>query len=78
MIDNGAPPHQMTRGRWYCNLVAEYQPKPLGKNAEVGIDLGLKEGMTLSTGAKVENSRRFATHENALACAQRSGKKRRT
>jgi putative transposase len=57
--------------------VAEYEPKPLGKNAEVGIDLGLKEGMTLSTGAKVENSRMFAKHEDALACAQRCGKKRR-
>jgi putative transposase len=34
--------------------------------------------MTLSTGAKVENSFMFANHENALACAQRSGKKRRT
>jgi putative transposase len=33
--------------------------------------------MTLSTGAKVENSRMFATHENALACAQRCGKNRR-
>jgi hypothetical protein len=52
--------------------VAEYEPKPLGKNAEVGIDLGLKEGMTLSTGAKVENSRMFAKHENALAYAQRN------
>jgi hypothetical protein len=41
---------QDARGRWYCNLVAEYEPKPLGKNAEVGID-GLKEGMTLSTDA---------------------------
>jgi putative transposase len=64
------------RGRWYCNRVAEYEPKPLGGNAEVGIALGLKEGMTLSTGAKVENSRMFA--KTALACVQRSAKKRRT
>ena len=55
-----------------------YEPKPNGKNAEVGIDLGLKEGMTLSTGAKIENSRLFAKHEDALASAQRAGKKRRT
>ena len=55
-----------------------YEPKPNGKNAEVGIDLGLKEGMTLSTGAKVENSRMFAKYEDALRCAQRAGKKRRT
>jgi putative transposase len=58
--------------------VAEYEPKPLGTNAEVGIDPGRKEGMTLSTGARVGNSRMFAKHETVLACAQRSGKKRRT
>ena len=59
-------------------LAVAYEPKPNGKNAEVGIDLGLKEGMTLSTGAKVENSRMFAKYEDALRCAQRAGKKRRT
>jgi transposase len=58
--------------------VIEDEPKPNGKNAEVGIDLGLKEGMTLSTGAKVENSRMLAKYDDALASAQRAGKKRRT
>ena len=47
-----------------------YELKPNGKNAEVGIDLGLKEGMTLSTGAKIENSRMFARYEDALRCAR--------
>ena len=68
---------QDARGRWYVNLVVEYEPKPTGTNAAVGIDLGLKEGMTLSTGDKVENSRMFAKFENALAVAQRANKKRR-
>jgi putative transposase len=68
---------QDARGRWYCNLVVEYEPKPHGKNTEVGIDLGLKEGMTLSTGDKVENSRMFAKHEVALSKAQRACKRRR-
>jgi putative transposase len=68
---------QDARGRWYCNVVVEYEPTPHGRNAEVGIDLGLKEGMTLSTGAKVENSRMFAKHEQALGRAQRGCKKRR-
>jgi putative transposase len=36
------------RGRWYCNIVVEYDPIPTGANAEVGIDLGLKAGMTRS------------------------------
>ena len=66
-----------TRGRWYCNLVVEYMPKPLGKHAGVGIDLSLKDAMTLSTGAKVENSRAFAKYEADLARAQRANKARR-
>jgi transposase len=52
-------------------------PTPHGQNAAVGIDLGLKDGMTLSTGAKVSNSRRFAKYEADLAVAQRANKTRR-
>lgn len=58
--------------------MVEYQPKPHGRNAAVvGIDLGLKDGMTLSMGAKVENSRVFAKYEIDLATAQRANKARR-
>jgi putative transposase len=64
------------RGRWYCNLVVEYTPTPHGKSAGVGIDLGLKDGMTLSTGVKVVNSRRFASYAAKLASAQRANKMR--
>jgi putative transposase len=67
---------QDARGRWYCNLVVEYLPKPHGKNAAVGIDLGLKDGMTLSTGDKVENGRVFAQYAADLARAQRANKAR--
>jgi len=68
---------QDARGRWYCNLVCEIEIRPHGKNEAVGIDLGLKEGMTLSTGKKVENSRVFAKYEDELAKAQRANKARR-
>jgi putative transposase len=69
---------QDARGRWSCNLVVEYLPKPHGGNAAVvGIDLGLKDGMTLSMGAKVENFRVFAKYEADLATAQRANKARR-
>jgi transposase len=64
----------MHGGRWYCNLVCERAMRPHGKNAAVGIDLGLKDGMTLSTGVKVENSRQFAKHEDDFAKAQRAGR----
>jgi hypothetical protein len=50
---------------------------PHGKNAAVGIDLGLKDGMTLSTGVKVENSRQFTKYQADLAKAQRANKARR-
>jgi Zn-finger protein len=49
---------QDARGRRNCNLAVEYEPKPHGKNAEVGIELGLKEARTLSTGVKAENHER--------------------
>src|SRR5262249_54440579 len=52
-------------------------PKPHGKNVGVGIDLGLKDGMVLSTGRKVENSRVFARYEAELVVAQRANKARR-
>jgi len=68
---------QDARGRWYCNLVVEHVAKPHGQNAAVGIDLGLKDGMTLSTGAKIENSRVFAKYEAELTVAQRANKTRR-
>ena len=58
-------------------LVCEVAIRPHGKNEAVGIDLGLKEGMTLSTGKKVENSRVFAKYEDDLAKAQRANKVRR-
>lgn len=65
------------RGRWYCNIVVEQAVRPHGRNEAVGIDLGLKTGMTLSTGAKVENQRIYAKREADLAMAQRANKKRR-
>jgi putative transposase len=43
----------------------------------VGIDLGLKDFITLSTGEKVEAQRIYRDAEQALAMAQRAGKKRR-
>src|SRR5215471_20642615 len=68
---------QDARGRWYCNIVIEYLPKPHGKNVGVGIDLGLKDGIVLSTGRKVENSRVFARYQAELVVAQRANKARR-
>src|SRR5262249_2181737 len=68
---------QDARGRWCCNIVVQSMPKPHGKKAGVGIDLGLKDGMTLSRGAKVENSRVVAKDETELAVARMAQRGRR-
>lgn len=69
---------QDAKRNWYVNIVCEVevQPKtPTGKS--VGVDLGLKELATLSTGEKVDNPRHYKTMEKKLATAQRAGRKKR-
>lgn len=67
---------QDARGRWYLNVAVEVQCKPLNGTAAVGIDLGLKECATTSTGNKLEG-RWYRANEKALSSAQRARKKRR-
>ena len=65
-----------SRGRWYFNVAVEVQGKPSQGTAAVGIDLGLKECATASTGEKLEG-RWYRCHEQALSIAQRAKKKER-
>ncbi len=67
---------QDSRGRWYFNVAVQVQSKPSAGTAAVGIDLGLKECATVSTGDKLEG-RWYRSHEKALAIAQRAKKKKR-
>jgi putative transposase len=71
---------QDSRGRWYVCLVVD-TPEPTqtteGKNA-VGIDLGLKDFATLSSGHKIEAQRTYRKYEHKLAIAQRAKQKQRT
>ena len=67
---------QDSRGRWYFNVAVQIQGKPSAGTAAVGIDLGLKECATVSTGDKLEG-RWYRSHEKALAIAQRAKKKKR-
>ena len=67
---------QDTRGRWYLNVVVKVQAQPSAGTAAVGIDLGLKECATVSTGDKLEG-RWYRSHEKALGIAQRAKKKKR-
>ncbi len=65
-----------SRGRWYFNVVVQVQSKPSLGTAAVGLDLGLKECATTSTGEKIEG-RWYRSHEQALGIAQRAKKKKR-
>ena len=66
-----------SRGRWYFNVAVQVQSKPSPGTAAVGIDLGLKECATTSTGEKLQG-RWYRCHEQKLGIAQRAGKKNRT
>jgi putative transposase len=66
---------QDARGRWYINCpveVAEAMQAPL---TYVGIDLGLKDLATLSTGEKIEAPQFYRRSEAKLTTVQRARKK---
>jgi len=68
---------QDARGRWYVAFQCEVEADlPTGRG-HVGIDLGLKELATLSTGDKVPALKHYRQYEAALALAQRAKTKRR-
>jgi IS605 OrfB family transposase len=79
-IKDGTNFSRDTRGNWFLNIVidvaveAEEARQPV---RGVGIDLGLKDFATLSTGEKVEAQGIYRDAEQALAKAQRARKKRR-
>jgi putative transposase len=59
-------------GKWYACFSCEVEPKPLPPSEKaVGIDMGLENFATLSTGGKIANPRFFRIDEKALAKAQR-------
>ena len=57
-------------------MAVQVQSKPSAGTAAIGIDLGLKECATTSTGDKIEG-RWYRSHEKALGMAQRAKKKNR-
>jgi IS605 OrfB family transposase len=68
------------RGNWFLNIVIDVQAVAPGARQPVrgvGIDLGLKDFATLSTGEKIETQRIYRGAQQALAVAQRAHKKRR-
>ena len=79
-IKDGTNFSKDSRGNWFLNIVIDVAVAPANARSPergVGIDLGLKDFATLSTGEKIEAQRIYRGTERALAVAQRAGKKRR-
>ena len=65
------------RGHWFLNIVVQLPDAPLrALKRSIGIDLGLKQFATFSTGEKIENPCRYRRFEKRLGQAQRARKKR--
>jgi IS605 OrfB family transposase len=79
-IRDGSNFSRDTRGNWFLNIVIDIPVDPANARTPergLGIDLGLKNFATLSTGEKIEAQRIYRGAERALALAQRARKKRR-
>jgi putative transposase len=69
---------QDARGRWYINCPLEFANDSYApaKPGAVGIDLGLKDLATLSTGERIEAPQHYRRLEAKLGKAQRATKRR--
>lgn len=62
-----------TLGHWYAILVSEVEDvSPIEPKTVIGVDVGLKSLVALSTGEAVEYPRYYVQAENKLALAQRN------
>lgn len=66
-----------SRGRWYINIPVVIEACADTPCAAVGIDLGLKDLATLSTGEKIAAPRLYRATEAKMGLAQQRGQKRR-
>jgi putative transposase len=69
---------QDSRGRWYINCPVEVKEAVVASVENVGIDLGLKDFATLSTGEKIEMPQFYRKSEASLCTSQRARKTKRT
>jgi len=67
--------NQDADGRWYLNLVCGIPADLPTGTGEVGIDLGLTNIITLSTGETIKNPRHLRKSASRLARVQRAGHK---
>jgi IS605 OrfB family transposase len=77
-IKDGTNFSQDSRGNWFLNIVIEVEDAPRREiSSRLGVDLGLKEFATFSTGEKIDAQRLYRKAEKQLAIAQRARKKSR-
>jgi len=78
-IKDGSNFSRDSRGNWFLNIVIDVAGAAEARQPlkGVGIDLGLKDFATLSTGEKIGAQRIYRDAEAALAVAQRAGKTKR-
>ena len=79
-IKDGTNFSRDSRGNWFLNIVIDVDvvaPDARAPVRGVGIDLGLKDFATLSTGEKIEAQQIYRGAQQALAVAQRANKKKR-
>lgn len=68
--------NQDARGRWYINCLVETPEGTVSTGGPVGIDLGLKNLATLSTGEKIEAPQHYRRLQDKFGKAQRATKKK--
>ena len=66
---------QDSQGRWFINLPVHVESLESTGCDAIGIDLGLKDLVTISTGEKIEHQRWYRKMEPRIATAQRARKK---
>lgn len=79
-IKDGTNFSQDSRGNWFLNITIDVPVVPANARKPingVGIDLGLKDFATFSTGEKVESQNVYRDSQAALAIAQRAHKRKR-
>lgn len=70
--------NQDSKGHWYINVPVEFPAESFAKSGAtvVGIDLGLKDLATLSTGEKIAAPQHFRKQADKYGKAQRANKQR--
>jgi IS605 OrfB family transposase len=65
------------RGRWYFNVAVEVKEQASAGLKSIGVDLGLKDIATTSSGDKLQAGQWYRNAEEQLSVAQRAHKKKR-